>query len=118
VTQGYAPLVSRPDPYPRPTGPAPTLDELWRRRDEIMRIADRHGASNVRIFGSVARGNAGPGSDLDVLVEMDRGLLAQAALQNDLEDLLGCPVHVTTTSGLRYAREDAREEIEREAVSL
>jgi predicted nucleotidyltransferase len=83
-----------------------------------MRIADRHGASNVRIFGSVARGNAGPGSDLDVLVEMDRGLLAQAALQNDLEDLLGCPVHVTTTSGLRYAREDAREEIEREAVSL
>jgi predicted nucleotidyltransferase len=83
-----------------------------------MRIAVRHGASKVRVFGSVARGGAGSGSDLDVLVEMNRGLLAQAALQNDLEDLLGCPVHVTTTSGLRHAREDAREEIEREAVSL
>jgi len=72
----------------------------------------------VRVFGSVARGEPEPGSDLDVLVEMDQGVLAQAALQNDLEDLLGCPVHITTTSGLRHARESTREEIEREAVRL
>jgi uncharacterized protein len=73
----------------------------------------------VRVFGSVARGDTGPHSDLDVLVEMEgRGLLAQAGLQGDLEDLLECPVHVMTTSGLTYARQDAREQIEREAVSL
>ena len=45
-------------------------------------------------------------------------LFAQAALQNALEDLLGCRVHVTTTQGLNYAREDTRERIEREAVAL
>jgi predicted nucleotidyltransferase len=74
----------------------------------------------VRVFGSAVRGDARPPSDLDVLVEMGVGpsLFKQAALQNALEDLLGCRVHVTTTSGLRYAREDTREEIEREAVSL
>jgi hypothetical protein len=74
----------------------------------------------VRVFGSVARGEIGPGSDLDFLVEMGKGgsLLEQAALQNDLEDLLGCPVHVVTTTGLSRAREDTRERIEREAVSL
>jgi predicted nucleotidyltransferase len=74
----------------------------------------------VRVFGSVVRGDAGPDSDLDILIDMGdrRGLFAQAALQNALEDLLGCRVHVTTTQGLNYAREDTRERIEREAVAL
>jgi uncharacterized protein len=74
----------------------------------------------VRVVGSVARGEAGTGSDLDVLVDMGAGAspLTTAALQNDLEDLLGCPVHVVTTSGLKYAREHVREEIEGEAVPL
>ena len=109
-----------PDPYPRPTGPALSLDALRRRRDDIERIVARHGARTVRVFGSVARGDAGPSSDLDVLVDMgDRqSLFAQAALQGDLEDLLGCPVHVVTTGGLTSAREDTRAQIEREAVSL
>ena len=79
-----------------------------------------NGATALRVFGSGARGDAAAGSDLDVLVEMGDGpsVFRQAALQSDLEDLLGCPVHVTTTSGLKYAREDARERIERKAVSL
>jgi len=109
-----------PDPYPRATGPAPTLEQLRQRRDEISRVAALHGARAVRVFGSVARGHAGPGSDVDVLVEMGerRSLLAQAALQGDLEELLGCPVHVVTASGLRHARAHAREQIESEAISL
>jgi uncharacterized protein len=109
-----------PDPYPRPTGPAPSLEELRRRRDEIVQIAARHGASTVRVFGSVARGDAGPNSDLDILVDMGdgRSLFELAAVQGDLEELLGCPVHVVTTGGLSYARDHTREQIEREAVSL
>lgn len=109
-----------PDPYPRPTGPPPSLEQLRRRSGEIERVAARHGASRLRVFGSVARGEAGPGSDVDILVDMGqrRGLLARAALQGDLEQLLGCPVHVVTASGLTHARKPARERIEREAVSL
>jgi uncharacterized protein len=110
----------QPDPYPRPSGPAPSLEDLRVQRKEITRIATRHGARTLRVFGSVARGEAGPGSDLDVLVDMGdrRSLLRQAALQGDLEELLGCPVHVVTTGGLLHAREHTREEIEREAVLL
>jgi uncharacterized protein len=98
----------RPDPYPRATGPAPSLEHLRHRRDEIERVAAHHGVRMVRVFGSVARGDAGPGSDVDLLVEMGRrrGLLEQAALQGDLEELLGCPVHVVTTGGLRQVRKD------------
>ena len=75
---------------------------------------------DFRPRGIVAgRGDHRLGSDVDLLVEMDsRSLLEQASLQGDLEDLLGCPVHVLTTTALRHVREDARERIEREAVSL
>ena len=108
-----------PDPYPRPTGPPPSLQALRQRSDEINRAASHHGARNVRVFGSIVRGDHRPGSDVDLLVEMDsRSLLEQASLQGDLEDLLGCPVHVLTTTALRHIREDARERIEREAVPL
>jgi predicted nucleotidyltransferase len=110
----------KPDPYPRPTGPAPSLEELRRRHHEIKRIAERHGARTVRVFGSVARGDPKPDSDLDALVDMgDWGsLFNQATLQLDLEDLLGCRVHVVTTGGLSLAREHVRGQIEREAVLL
>jgi uncharacterized protein len=108
-----------PDPYPRPSGPAPSLEEVRTRRGEIERAATRRGARRVRVFGSVARGEARPDSDLDVLVEMEqRGLLEQAGLQSDLEELLRCPVHVATTRGLRHARERTRAQIEREAIPL
>lgn len=74
----------------------------------------------LRIFGSVARGDQGPGSDVDVLAELGdrRGLFDMAALQRNLEDLLGCPVHVMSVTGLSQADADTRERIEREAVSL
>ncbi|MGO9908925.1 MAG: nucleotidyltransferase family protein [Solirubrobacteraceae bacterium] len=83
-------------------------------------MAAAHDARAVRIFGSIARGDAGPGSDLDLLVDMGDGpsLVEQAGLQGDLDDLLGCPVDVVTTGGLSYAREHTRDRIEHEAVSI
>ena len=67
------------------------MTELERCRADILRIADEHGASNVRVFGSEARHEAGPDSDLDLLVDMaaDRSLLDLVGLGQDLEDLLG-----------------------------
>jgi predicted nucleotidyltransferase len=80
-----------------------TIAELLKtRRDEILAIAERHGASNVRIFGSVARGEAGPDSDVDLLVDLERGrtLIDHGQLQVDLEGLLGRKVDVVTERGL------------------
>ncbi len=90
---------------------------LKEKRDEILRIAARHGASNVRVFGSVARGEADAQSDVDLLVELERGrsLLDHAALMLDLESLLGRRVDVATERGLRP---QIREHILREAVLL
>ena len=72
------------------------------KREEILRLAARHGARNVRVFGSVARGEAGPGSDMDFLVEMEDGksYLDLIALWQDLETLLDCHVDVITDGGL------------------
>lgn len=69
------------------------------KRDEILRLADMHGAHNVRLFGSVARGEATEDSDLDILVDFESGrsLLDRIALIQDLEDLLGVEVDVVTT---------------------
>ena len=50
-----------------------TLDVIRRKRSRILAIAERHGAKNLRIFGSVARGQADTESDLDLLVEMEPG---------------------------------------------
>jgi uncharacterized protein len=90
---------------------------LKEKRDEILRIAARHGASNVRVFGSVARGEADAQSDVDLLVELERGrsLLDHAALMLDLERLLGRRVDVATERGLKPR---IREHILREAVRL
>jgi len=78
------------------------LDELRARRHEILQIAARHGARDVRIFGSVVRGEAGSGSDVDVLVDMDKGrsLLDLVAFWQDLEELLACKVDVVTDGGI------------------
>jgi uncharacterized protein len=95
--------------------PPPTLDELRSRRDEILAKCARHGASNVRVFGSVATGEADENSDLDLLVDMERGrsLFDLAALIGDLEDLLGCAVDASTR-----VKERVRERVEAEAVPL
>jgi predicted nucleotidyltransferase len=94
-----------------------TDDLLRDKRDEILSIAARHGASNVRVFGSVARGEATAKSDVDFLVELERGrsLLDHAALMIDLEGLLGRRVDVATERGLKPR---FREVILREAVRL
>ncbi len=71
-------------------------------RDRILQLAAQHGASNVRIFGSVARGDARPESDIDFLVEMEgsRSLLDLIELGQDLESLLHRKVDVLTDRGL------------------
>jgi hypothetical protein len=82
-----------------------TVAELLKtRRDQILRIAAKHGARNVRVFGSVARGDTGPASDIDFLVELEEGrsLLDHVALCQDLEELLGCKVDVVTEKALHW----------------
>jgi uncharacterized protein len=85
------------------------LTELLRlKRGEVQRIARQHGARNLRVFGSVARGEAAEGSDLDLLVEMEpgRSLLDLVAIKQDLEELLGCKVDVVTEAAVSpYLRE-------------
>jgi uncharacterized protein len=94
------------------------LDELLRtKREDILRIAKNYGAYNVRVFGSVARGEADSESDIDLLVNMEpvRSLLDLCGLLIDLEELLGCNVDVVTEKGLR---DRIRERILKEAVTL
>lgn len=87
------------------------------RRDEILAIAARRGARNVRVFGSVARGDARPGSDIDILVDMEpgRSLFDLGGLLVDLQTLLGVDVDVVTEKGLRPR---IRAEVLREAIPL
>lgn len=79
-------------------------DQLLKsRREEILKLAAQHGAYNVHIFGSVARGEARLDSDIDLLVNLEAGrsLLDLARLLRQLEALLNCPVDVVTEAGLR-----------------
>ena len=79
-----------------------TLAELRARRADILAIAARHGASDVRVFGSIARGDGGPHSDIDVLVTLAPGrtLLDLGGLQYELETFLGRRVDVLTDRGM------------------
>ena len=90
---------------------------LSNNRDEILQIAARYGASNVRVFGSLARGEAGPESDIDFLVDMEpgRSLFDLGGLLMDLKKLLGVEVDVATEQGLRSR---IRERVLKEAVML
>ena len=93
-------------------------DELLQsKREDILRIAARYGAYNVRIFGSVTRGEADSESDIDLLVNMEpgRSLLDLCGLLIDLEELLGRKVDVVTEKGLR---DRIRERVLKEAVAL
>jgi predicted nucleotidyltransferase len=81
------------------------IDELLQeKREEILRIAVRHGAYNVRVFGSAVRGEAGPDSDVDFLVEVGpkRSPWFPAGLMLDLEELLGRKVDVVTEQALHW----------------
>jgi predicted nucleotidyltransferase len=80
-----------------------TLDQLLReKRDDIKRIAVRHGADNIRVFGSVARGEAGAESDIDILIDVGPTTSSwfPAGLILDLEDLLGRRIEVITEEAL------------------
>ena len=90
---------------------------LQSKREKILQIAARHGARKVRVFGSVARGEACRGSDIDFLVEMEEGrsLLDHAALILDLERLLRRPVDVASERGLRPP---VRKEVLKDAIAL
>ncbi len=76
-----------------------TLRELRFKRQEILSLAAAHGAANVRVFGSVARGDAGPASDVDLIIDLEPGrdALDVSELALDLEDSLGCAVDVLVT---------------------
>ena len=85
------------------------INELLRqKREEVLKLAHQHGASRVRVFGSVAKGEDTESSDLDLLVEMEpgRSLLDLVAIKQDLEELLGCKVDVVTEASVSpYLRE-------------
>jgi predicted nucleotidyltransferase len=85
------------------------LRQLLRdRRNEIIAVAARRGASNLRIFGSIARGEEHAGSDIDFLVDFEpsRSLVDLAGLILDLQELLGVPVDVVEASTLRAEDRD------------
>jgi uncharacterized protein len=95
-----------------------SLQELLRKkRQEILDIAAKHGAYNVRVFGSVVRGDADEKSDVDILVELapGRSLFDLGGVLMDVENLLGCKVDVVTERGLRKR---IRERVLKEAVPL
>ena len=94
-----------------------TIDVLKDKRNDILQLASRHGAHDVRVFGSVARGEAGPTSDIDLLVQMDRGrsLLDLIELTQELESVLQRKVDVLTDEGLSPY---LKERIQAEAVPL
>ena len=93
------------------------LDAIRERRTEILDRASQHGARNVRVFGSTARGDAGPASDVDLLVEMEAGrsLLDFVGLWQELEDLLGQKVDLVSEGGISPY---LREQILSEAIAL
>ena len=77
---------------------------LQAQRDEILKLAEKHGARNVRIFGSVVRGEETTDSDIDLLVDLGETLSPwfPTGLIHDLESLLGCKVDVVTERSLHY----------------
>ena len=90
---------------------------LKTRRDQILETAHKNGAFDVRVFGSVARGDARPDSDIDFLVRLESGrsLLDLARLLLELQALLGCKVDIVTEAGLRQR---IRHQVLREARPL
>jgi predicted nucleotidyltransferase len=85
-----------------------TCSTLRQRREQIVELAKRHGAHDVRVFGSVARGDADEASDLDLLVRFDPGrtLLDHGGLLMDLRELLGIRVDLVSEGALtgRFGR--------------
>ncbi len=91
------------------------LNELKTKRNKILQLADKYGAKNLRVFGSFARDEDLPESDIDFLTDMEGSLLKRVALIQELEDLLGRKVDVMTERTLHWY---IREKIINEAVPL
>lgn len=96
---------------------AVTLDEVRAHRDAITRLSERFGVRNIRVFGSVARGEATPDSDLDLLVDVERGhgYFDMAGFALGVEDELGVMTQVATPGGLKPR---IRDRVLRKAVAL
>jgi predicted nucleotidyltransferase len=94
-----------------------TLDDIIARRDEILRLAAKRRATNVRVFGSVARREATDKSDIDFLITPQPGcsLLDLGGLLADLEDLFKCKVDLITETGIKPR---AKESILRDAIPI
>ena len=94
-----------------------TLEFITERRAEIRRLAERYRAGDVRVFGSVARGESTEASDVDLLVKTRPGcsLFDLGGLLEDLQELLGCRVDLVTEDGLKPR---LRERVLREAIPL
>lgn len=92
-------FLADPDASPPDTS---RIDRILSHRAAIRDAAARHGASNVRLFGSVARGEAGPRSDIDLLVTVQpgRSLFDLARLRAELEQILDAPIDVVADAGL------------------
>jgi uncharacterized protein len=94
------------------------IDELLKnKRDEILRAADMRGAKNIRVFGSVTRGEAKSDSDIDFLVDLDpgRSLFDLGGLSMDLQQILGRDVDIVTEKGLHWY---IRDQVLAEAMNL
>jgi predicted nucleotidyltransferase len=93
------------------------ISEVLQKREEVLAIAAKYGARNVRVFGSVARGDADEQSDVDFVVELDEStsLMDHAALLLELQELLGRKVDVAPESCLRPR---VRQRVLDEAVAL
>lgn len=87
---------------------SPLRDLVHARREQVQAVAARHHASRVRLFGSVARGEERPDSDIDLLVDFteESSLFDLMRMARELEDLLGRPVDIVSTGGLKERDQD------------
>ena len=94
-----------------------SLNDVKKQKDKIVELADKHGVRNIRVFGSFARGEAGEGSDLDLLVNMDadRSLLDRIGFMHEVEDLLHIKVDVVNENALHHS---IRQAVIEEGVAL
>ncbi len=116
---GYRLILSleRLNDYPPGLPDTPLGRRLRQRRRLVIACAARHGASNVRVCGSAARGEDRPDSDVDLVVDLDRsaGLFELEALRRELSEILGVAVDVAPSDSLRPR---VREEVKREAIAI
>ncbi len=94
-----------------------TLERLKEKRKLILDIAARYGASDIRVFGSVARGDGSENSDIDLVVRFKEGtsLMDHGELMEDLTEALGCRVDIVSEGGMK---DRFRANVEKEAVPL